>query len=134
MPIGIKLVKNSVNRVGQLVKNGKRFIGLKMNQAEKGLGGAKTILRKADNTLIKINDGLQYANSLGGNIPIIRDVVGGLSGSVNLLSKGVSKLDRATDRAVGNIQIGRNKIEKFNQRKQQIQENENNSEETNDFS
>ena len=133
MPIGLKLVKNSVNRVGQLVKNGQRFVGNKMNQAEKGLGGAKTILRKADNTLIKINDGLQYANSLGGNIPIVRDVVGGLSGGVNLLSKGVSKLDRAVDRGVNNIQIGRNKIEKFNQRKQ-IAENENNSEETNDFS
>jgi hypothetical protein len=133
MPIGLKLVKNSVNRVGQFVKNGQRFVGNKINQAEKSLGGAKTILRKADNTLIKINDGLQYANSLGGNIPIVRDVVGGLSGATNLLSKGVSKLDRAVDRGVNNIQIGRNKIEKFNQRKQ-IQENENNSEETNDFS
>jgi hypothetical protein len=76
---------------------------------------------------------LQYANSLGQNVPIVRDVVGGLSGTVNLLSKGVTKLDRVTDRAVGNIQIGRNKIEKFNNRKQ-ILENENNSEETNDFS
>jgi uncharacterized phage infection (PIP) family protein YhgE len=133
MPIGLKLMKNSVNRVGQLVKNGKRFVGNKMNQAEKGLVGAKTVLRKADNTLNKINDGLQYANSLGQNIPIIRDVVGGLAGGVNLLSKGVGKLDRVVDKGVNNIQIGRNKIEKFNQRKQ-IQENENNSDETYDFS
>jgi uncharacterized phage infection (PIP) family protein YhgE len=116
MPIGLKLLKNSVNRVGQLVKNGQRFVGTKINQAEKGLGTAKTILRKADNTLIKINDGLQYANSLGGNIPLVRDVVGGLSGGFNLLSKGVTKLDRAVDRGANNIQIGRNKIEKFNQR------------------
>jgi hypothetical protein len=42
-------------------------------------------------------------------------------------------LDRAVDKGVNNIQIGRNEIEKFNQRKQQIQENENNSE-TNEFS
>jgi hypothetical protein len=64
---------------------------------------------------------------------VIRDVVGTLAGGVNLLTKGVGKLDRAVDKGVNNIQIGRNKIEKFNQRKQ-IQENENISDERNDFS